>query len=77
MTNNSFKGIVISDDYNRVEAVIKKQITNTTNRNFDSVDYRIMTKNGNIVAVHDYGHLVRNEYNEELFYVFLAKDIRV
>lgn len=77
LTNNSFKGIVFPDDYNRVEAVIKKQITNTANRNFDSVDYRIMTKNGNIVTVHDYGHLVRNEYNEEFFYVFLAKDIRV
>lgn len=75
LTGNSFRGIVHPDDYERVEKCIHSQISNARNHNFDSVDYRICTKNGRIHMVHDYGHLVKNEYNEEVYYVFLAKDI--
>ena len=76
LTGNSFKGIVHPDDYERVENSINLQIANSVNNNFDSVDYRIRTKKGNEFLVHDYGHLVKNEYNEEVYYVFLAKDIK-
>ncbi len=76
LTGNSFKGIVHPDDYERVENSINRQIANSVNNNFDSVDYRIRTKKGNEFIVHDYGHLVKNEYNEEVYYVFLAKDIK-
>ena len=75
LTNNSFRGVVHPDDYQRVTETIKRQIENSENHSFDSVKYRIVTKNGKILQVHDYGHLVTNEYNEEVFYVFLAKDI--
>jgi len=75
LTNNTFRGVVHPDDYTRVTETIKRQIENSENNSFDSVRYRIVTKNGKIVHVHDYGHLVANEYNEEVFYVFLAKDI--
>lgn len=75
LTGNSFKGIVHPDDYERVVNCINSQIANSRNNNFDSVDYRIITKNGNVYNVHDYGHLVKNEYNEEVYYVFLAKEI--
>ena len=75
LTGNSFKGIVHPEDYDRVVNCINNQIANSRNNNFDSVDYRIITKNGNVHNVHDYGHLVKNEYNEEVYYVFLAKDI--
>lgn len=75
LTGNSFKGIVHPDDYERVVNCINSQIANSRNNNFDSVDYRIRTKNGKVYNVHDYGHLVKNEYNEEVYYVFLAKDI--
>ena len=75
LTGNSFKGIVHPEDYDRVVNCINNQIANSRNNNFDSVDYRIITKNGHIYNVHDYGHLVKNEYNEEVYYVFLAKDI--
>ena len=76
LTGNSFKGIVHPDDYDRVVNSINRQIANSVNNNFDSVDYRIRTKKGNEFMVHDYGHLVKNEYNEEVYYVFLAKDIK-
>ncbi len=75
LTNNSFKGIVHPEDYDRVVETINKQIENEKNNAFDSVNYRIITKKGNIYNVHDYGHLVKNEYDEEVYYVFLAKDI--
>ena len=75
LTNNSFRGIVHPDDYKRVTETIKRQIENSENNSFDSVRYRIVTKTGKIEHVHDYGHLVTNEYNEEVYYVFLAKDI--
>ena len=75
LTNNSFKGIVHPDDYERVVNTINKQIANSENNSFDSVKYRIITKNGKVHEVQDYGHLVKNEYDEEVYYVFLAKDI--
>lgn len=75
LTNNSFKGIVHPEDYDRVVSSINRQIADTNNNSFDAVQYRIITKNGNVYRVHDYGHLVKNEYNEEVYYVFLAKDI--
>ena len=76
LTGNSFKGIVHPDDYERVVNSINSQIANSDNNNFDSVDYRIRTKKGNEFIVHDYGHLVKNEYEEEIYYVFLAKDVK-
>ena len=75
LTNNSFRGIVHPEDYTRVTQSISSQIADSANNSFDSVRYRIVTKTGKVLPVHDYGHLVTNEYNEEVFYVFLAKDI--
>jgi PAS domain S-box-containing protein len=63
------------DDYERVVSTINKQIANSENNSFDAVRYRIITKNGKVFDVQDYGHLVTNEYGEEVYYVFLAKDI--
>lgn len=75
LTNNSFKGIVHPEDYECVVKSINRQIADTKNNSFDAVKYRILTKKGNVYRVHDYGHLVKNEYDEEVYYVFLAKDI--
>ena len=71
LTNNSFKGMVHPEDYQRVERQIYEQIK--TNDDFDYVEYRIITKNGNIKEVRDYGHLIRGEdESEDVFYVFIA-----
>lgn len=75
LTNNSFRGIVHPEDYEQVKESIIQQIKDKKNHSFGSVRYRIVTKRGNVLWVRDYGHLVRNEYNEEVFYVFLARDI--
>ena len=71
LTNNSFKGMVHPDDYERVERQIYEQIE--SNDDFDYVEYRIITKTGKIVEVRDYGHLIRgDEESENVFYVFIA-----
>ena len=40
----------------------------------DFVRYRIITKNGNIKHVRDYGHLVHGESDVDLFYVFVVEE---
>ena len=70
LTNASFKGIVHPDDYERVEQSIYRQIDESDDK-MDYVSYRIITKNGKIKHVHDYGHLVHNDVDDDLFYVFI------
>lgn len=71
LTHNSFKGIVHPDDYDSAEKSIKAQIA-SSDSNMDYVRYRIITKNGNVKWVHDYGHLVTSVYDKDVFYVFLG-----
>ena len=72
LTKNSFKGMVHPDDYRRVERQIYEQIESSSD-DFDYVEYRIVTKKGNIREVRDYGHLIRGEdETENVFYVFIA-----
>ena len=74
LTGNSFKGMVHKDDYERVDNEIKYQINNSS-KNYDKVKYRIVTKNGNIKHVVDYGHLVEKAYNDDVFYVFIVEEM--
>ena len=74
LTGNSFRGLVHKDDYERVDAEIKSQIANSV-KNYDQVKYRIVTKNGKVKNVIDYGHLVEKEYNDDAFYVFIVEEI--
>lgn len=71
LTHNSFKGIVHPDDYADAENSIRAQIA-CSDANMDYVKYRIITKSGKIKWVHDYGHLVTNIYDKNVFYVFLG-----
>ena len=75
LTNQSFKGMVHPEDYERVDFEIKDQISKS-DKKYDKVKYRIITKNGNIKNVTDYGHLVTKDYNDDIFYVFIAEDLK-
>ena len=68
---NSFKGIVHPDDLERVESHIDKQITDDL-QELDYVEYRIVRKDGSICWVEDFGHLVHDEEEGDLFYVFVS-----
>ena len=71
LTKKSFKGLVHPDDYEQVSYSIKKQIKSYL---YDQVHYRIVTKNGNLKYVEDYGKYVINEEYGPLFYVFISTE---
>ena len=71
LTGNSFKGIVHPDDLERVEAYIAHQIDNDLQA-LDYVEYRIIRKDGEICWVEDFGHLVHDETEGDIFYVFIS-----
>ena len=74
-TGGSFATIVYPEDIEEVEQIIRKQIISTGG--YDYVTYRIITKNGNIKKIEDWGHLVHDEELGDIFYVYLHDmDIR-
>lgn len=73
LTNQSFKGMVHPDDYERIEKEIVEQIS-LSEKKYDKVRYRIITKSGKIKNVIDYGHLVTKAYNDNIYYVFIAEE---
>lgn len=73
LTKGSFSGIVHPEDYQEVSRSIIQQI-NESNANLDFVKYRIITKTGKVKFVRDYGHLVHNDSDVDLYYVFLVEE---
>ncbi len=73
LTKGSFSGIVHPEDYQEVTRSIAKQI-NENESNLDFVKYRIITKTGKVKYVRDYGHLVHNDSDADLYYVFLVEE---
>lgn len=73
LTKGSFAGIVHPDDYQEVSRSIVQQISESS-ANLDFVKYRIITKNGKVKQVRDYGHLVHNDSDADLYYVFLVEE---
>lgn len=67
---NSFDGIVNATQLQSVQKEIDSQIYDSGNA-FDHVYYHIRTKKGNIRLMEDYGTLVRDEVEGDLFYVFV------
>ena len=68
-TGGSFITTVYPEDIEEVEHIIQKQISSTNG--YDYVTYRIITKNGNIKKIEDWGHLVHDKELGDLFYVYL------
>lgn len=73
LTGGTFAGIVHPEDYPEVIRSIAKQI-NENESNLDFVKYRIVTKTGKEKFVRDYGHLVHNDSDADLYYVFLVEE---
>ncbi|MDE7436630.1 MAG: response regulator [Lachnospiraceae bacterium] len=68
---NSFRGIVHPDDLERVENSIYDQIR-VKGRMYDFVEYRIITKSGEVRWVEDFGHIVNSSAFGNVFYVFIT-----
>ena len=68
-TGNSFKGIVMADDFDYVQRSITNQIKN--DKDLDYVEYRIKAKDGTVKYVKDYGRFVKTKKYGDIFYVFI------
>lgn len=68
-TGGSFANIVYPEDIEEVNSIIREQIKLTGG--YDYVTYRIITKNGRIKRVEDWGKMVHDEELGDLFYVYL------
>ena len=68
-TGGSFATIVYPEDIEEIEAIINKQVQATNG--YDYITYRIITKNGNIKKIEDWGHFVHDEELGDLYYVYL------
>ncbi len=69
VTGNSFRGIVHPEDLEDVERSIRQQIEDSS-YDLDYVEYRIITKDGGIRWIDDYGHFIHGDTVGDVFYVF-------
>lgn len=71
LCGNSFEGMVHPEDYRKIHNNINAQ-TFSTDRRHDYVRYRIITKQGNVRYVEDFGHLVHGADGKAYFYVYIV-----
>ena len=71
LTDNSFGGMVHPEDLERIQNDIQAQ-TFTSEKTHDYVRYRIVTKQGEIRYVEDFGHLIHGENGKKFFYVYIV-----
>ncbi len=72
-TKGTFRGLVHPDDLQRVEKEIVEQIQTSQEEKLDYVEYRIITKKGNIKSVLDYGRLVDSTKYGRSYFVMIAE----
>ena len=68
-TGGSFANIVYPEDIEEIDKMIKNQIQQSGG--YDYITYRIITKNGRIKEVEDWGRFVHDKELGDLFYVYL------
>ena len=73
LVGGSFRGMVHSEDIDRVEWEIKDQIMHSE-RKMDFIQYRIIRKDGEVRWIDDCGHLEDGDsgVDSRLFYVFIS-----
>lgn len=70
-THNSFAGMVHPDDYVKIQNQIQAQ-TLFGEKRHDYVRYRIVTKQGDVKYIEDFGHLMHGTNGRSYFYVFIV-----
>ncbi|MCR5700636.1 MAG: response regulator [Lachnospiraceae bacterium] len=73
LTDYSFKGMVLPEDYENAKQSIREQI-HGSKKNSSQVEYRIKRRDGEIVWVEDCSRLVSTEDYGDVYYVFI-KDV--
>ncbi len=67
----NFKGMVHPDDLYKIENQIEAQ-TIFAEKRHDYVRYRIITKQGEVRYIEDFGHLLHSSYDKSFYYVFIV-----
>lgn len=70
-TGGSFKGMIHPDDLHKIENQIEAQTIYAAKRH-DYVRYRIITKQGEIRYLEDFGHLLHWSNGKSFYYVFIV-----
>ena len=70
-TENSFKGMVVPEDLEKIHNEIQAQ-TITAEKRHDYVRYRIISKDGQTHYIEDFGHLLHGDCGKKYFYVFIV-----
>ncbi|MBR1393047.1 MAG: GGDEF and EAL domain-containing protein [Ruminococcus sp.] len=69
--NGSFRGMVHPDDLHKIENQIQAQTVFSEKRH-DYVRYRIITKQGDVRYIEDFGHLLHWKNGKSFYYVFIV-----
>ena len=69
-TGNSFRGMVHPEDCDKVASNVMAQTFNSEKQH-DYVRYRIITKQGRVRYIEDFGHLLHGKGGEKIFYVYI------
>ena len=67
----TFRGMVHAEDYESVAASIKGHATESQN-GLDSIEYRIIRRDGEIRWIDDYGQYMETDASNGLYYVFIS-----
>lgn len=70
-TGGTFVGMVHPDDFNKIQNQIQAQTVFGEKRH-DYVRYRIITRQGEVRYIEDFGHLLHREDGQSFFYVFIV-----
>lgn len=70
-TGGTFKGMVHPDDYNKIQNQIQAQ-TIFGEKKHDYVRYRIVTRQGDVRYVEDFGHLLHRGDGKSYYYVYIV-----
>lgn len=70
-TGNSFRGMVHPEDLPKIESDIMAQTFNSEKKH-DYVRYRIITKQGELRYIEDFGHLLHGAGGKSIFYVYIV-----
>ncbi len=71
LTGNTFRGMVHPSDFSIIQDSIDNQIDSESGNGMDHVVYRIVTKDGRIRMIDDYGHFSHSDDYGDIYYVFI------
>ena len=71
LTGFTFQGMVHPEDFERIQQSIDEQIDDEAGDSMDHVDYRIISKDGSIKWVDDFGHYSYSPEYGDVYYVFI------